>query len=229
MPRQLFRAVVQCQRDQKRLQKSPVAGKPYLSPRQAFLPTDPAAAGYGWSHLVLALHAGWATQEAQGCRGQPGSTASPLLCKPVPKELGLEQYLKDRAAGEIGERKTKRGQKEQESERGNQLVVMASLQQEMTRTTYISDPYVNCKWERHSKEPAIDLMSWVIYMKAQEWHISVSNPAILKCGNTSARAVQWHIYISVPFWSALTFSRRQARIYLHYLFCQHGCICQHSN
>lgn len=165
----------------------------------------------------------------RGAAGSQTATASPLLCKPVPRELRAERYLKNRAAGETRKRKTKRGQKREESKRGKQLVVMASLQQEMTRTTYISDLYVNCKWERHSKEPAVDLMSWVIYMKAQEWHISVSNPATLKHRNTSARGVQWHIYISVPFWSALTFSRRQAWIYLLYLFCQHGCIFQHSN
>lgn len=91
--------------------------------------------------------------------GSQTSTASPLLCKPVPWELRGERYLKDRAAGKIRKRKTKRGQKEEESTRGKLSVVMVSLQQEMTRTTYISDPCVNCKWVRHSKEPAVDLIS----------------------------------------------------------------------
>lgn len=186
--------------------KSAVAGKPYFSPSQALLPTDPAAAGYGWSHLVLALHAGWATQEPQGCQRQPDLHSFPSALQAG--ELRAERYLKDRAAGEIRKGETERGQKREESKRGKQLVVMASLQPEITRTTYISDPYVNCRWERHNKEPAVDLMSWVIYIKAQERHISVWNPATLKRGNTSARAFQWHIHISVPFWSALTFSRR---------------------
>lgn len=87
-------------------------------------------------------------------RGAAGSQTAT-----VPRELRAERYLKNRAAGETRKRKTKRGQKREESKRGKQLVVMASLQQEMTRTTYISDLYVNCKWERHSKEPAVDLMS----------------------------------------------------------------------
>ena len=47
---------------------------------------------------------------------------------------------------------------------------MASLQEELTRTTHISDPYVSCKEERHSKEPAVALTSWLMYMKAHEWH-----------------------------------------------------------
>lgn len=158
-----------------------------------------ARAGVTWYWLCTQ---GERPKSRRGAASSQASTASPLLCKPGPWELRVEWHLKDRAAGEIRKRKrkTKRGQKEEESKRGKQLVVMASLQQEMTRTTYKSDHYVKCKWERHSKEPAVDLMSWVIHMKAQEWHISVSNPATLKRGNTSARAVQWHIYIPIPFW-----------------------------
>lgn len=49
-------------------------------------------------------------------------------------------------------------------------MVMASLQEEITRTTHISEPYASCKEERHSKEPAVAFTSWAMYMKAQEWH-----------------------------------------------------------
>lgn len=115
-----------------------------------------ATAGVTWYWLCTQ---GERPKSRRGATGSQASTASPLLCKPEPWELSVERHLKDRAAEEIRKRKTKRGQKEEESKRGKQLVVMASLQQEMTRTTYKSDACVNCKWERHSKEPVVDLMS----------------------------------------------------------------------
>lgn len=119
------------------------------------------------SQLQLATAGVTPARSARRVR-DPGAAGVPQAARPPQLPLGSARRgpgpeARTRPEGQSSrrnrERKTKRGRKEEESKRGKQLVVMASLQQEMTRTTYISDLCVNCKWERHSKEPAVDLMS----------------------------------------------------------------------
>lgn len=109
---------------------------------------QPATAGAAWYSLCKQ---GEPPKSHRGVAASQTSAASHLCCTLVPKEVRVEGQLEKGAAGKIRKSKTyckkgdKRGQKREESTREKQLMVVASLQEEMTCTRYISDLYVSCK------------------------------------------------------------------------------------